>query len=284
MPSRFQLRGPTLEAIQAQAAAAYGPGAVIVAAEHVTVGGVAGLLATRYVEATVEVPSPAPEKRAVPAAPGESRRRAMEALLEDASAADTAPGLLPAPVSTSRPGFTALLDTLDSAASQPVPPVTEVPVPATGAGALIVVAGLGQDGYAAAAVLARQLGTDVLSSGLLPGGVRLDDKGQALIARMRARTEGRPVVAGFGLGEDLGRIRSHLVQLQGLEADQVWLAVDAGAKEEDTCAWVKAVTRATAVHALAVTGTGRTKTPETVNALNIPVGLTDGAAARRPVI
>lgn len=58
-PQLFHLEGPSLEELKIQAAALYGPRALIVSAELVTVGGIRGVLARRHYEIVVEVPDPA---------------------------------------------------------------------------------------------------------------------------------------------------------------------------------------------------------------------------------
>ena len=55
-PRRFQLEGPSLDALKAQVLAEHGPRARIIAAEKVTVGGIGGFLARHHYEVTVELP------------------------------------------------------------------------------------------------------------------------------------------------------------------------------------------------------------------------------------
>ena len=279
MSSRFQLKGPTLEAIQTAILAKYGHDARIVSAENVTVGGVAGLLATRYVEAVIEVPS-AP---AAPAPTTSNHRRALAALLEDANETESAARALP-DMSTSHAGFSELLETLDHTTSSRPGTGRSVPQPSFGAGELMVFAGLGRDGADEAARVAADLGLTALTAGLAEGGSRLDHPREALAARTADREAGRPTVAGFGLGADQRQVLGQLGHLRALQADQIWLVVDAAIKHEDTSAWVKAVASVADVHGLAVIGSARTSTPQTVNLLGIPVGRVDGAPARRPAL
>lgn len=275
MPSRFTLRGSSLEAIKATVLTEYGAGAVIVSAEKVTVGGVAGLLATRYVEAVVEVPAAVPE----PAPKGSSHRQALAALLDDANASEQDTLMLP-DMSTSNTGFNDLLTTLDRDTSSRSTS-GGVPLTAAGPGDLIVFAGLGRDGTDEAAAVAADLGTTALTAGLTPGGIRLDEPGTGRAARTADRIAGRPSIAGFGLGEDQRQVLGQLGYLKALRADQIWLVVDATRKTEDTSAWVRAVASAVSAHGLAVIGATRTATPQTVNLLGIPVGRIDGRPARR---
>lgn len=58
VPQLFHLEGPSLEELKAKAAALYGPRALIVSAELVTVGGIRGVLARKHYEIVVEVPEP----------------------------------------------------------------------------------------------------------------------------------------------------------------------------------------------------------------------------------
>lgn len=279
MPSRFQLRGPSLEAIKDTMLAEYGSSAVIVSAEKVTVGGVAGLLATRYVEAVIEIPTTAP----APAPAGSNHRRALAALLDDANASETTTLPLPG-MSTSNTGFSELLDTLDHDTASRTASVRGVPLPSADAGDLIVFAGLGRDGLEEADSLASSMGITALTAGLAEGGIRLDEPRAGLSARTADRIAGRASLAGFGLGVDQRQVLGQLGYLQALRADQVWLVVDATRKTEDTSAWVRAVASAMKVHGLAVIGSTRTSTAQTVNQLGIPVGRIDGAPARRPAL
>ena len=57
-PQLFHLEGPSLEELKAKVAGLYGPRALIVSAELVTVGGIRGVLARKHYEIVVEVPEP----------------------------------------------------------------------------------------------------------------------------------------------------------------------------------------------------------------------------------
>ncbi|KNC17343.1 hypothetical protein AC792_14330 [Arthrobacter sp. RIT-PI-e] len=81
----FHLEGPSLEQLKAQASTLYGPRALIVSAELVTVGGIRGMFARQHYEIVVEVP----EETVVPPRPRGRRSTGTEptgikALLEQA--------------------------------------------------------------------------------------------------------------------------------------------------------------------------------------------------------
>jgi hypothetical protein len=59
--------------------------------------------------------------------------------------------------------------------------------------------------------------------------------------------------------------------LAAIEPDQVWVAVDASRKEEDTAAWVGAVDAVLAVDAIAATNAALTASPLSVDRLGHPV-------------
>jgi hypothetical protein len=83
------MSGESLEALRAEVRAVHGPGARIVAAQKVTVGGVAGVFARKHYEVTVEVPDPrtdVPTARITITPP--ASRAGIAALLADADAAD----------------------------------------------------------------------------------------------------------------------------------------------------------------------------------------------------
>lgn len=98
-PQLFHLEGPSLKDLKAQAALRYGPRALIVSAELVTVGGIHGVLGRKHYEIVVEVPHDDGAGNTVPApagpagaAAGKSRGRrraaspeaAIDALLQQA--------------------------------------------------------------------------------------------------------------------------------------------------------------------------------------------------------
>ncbi|MFD1214322.1 hypothetical protein ACFQ36_20030, partial [Arthrobacter sp. GCM10027362] len=120
---------------------------------------------------------------------------------------------------------------------------------------------------------------EVKAGGALAGTVRrpVQDRKSALAARARGVERGHSVFVAFGLGRGGPDLAGLLPVLAGLEADQLWVAVDAGRKPEDTARWVRQVRDVAAVDAVAVEGTAGTATPETVLGLGLPVGWSDGA-------
>jgi len=125
--------GKSLDEIATRVRVEHGPRARIVAAERVTSGGIAGLFAKRYVEATVELPergrraarqaqdSPGRLRSAPPAAqasfaPTPAQRVGLAALLADAEDAEVAFALEPVvqepAVSTRSGAFAELMDDL----------------------------------------------------------------------------------------------------------------------------------------------------------------------------
>ncbi len=59
--------------------------------------------------------------------------------------------------------------------------------------------------------------------------------------------------------------------------------MDAGRKQEDTARWVSLLRARLEVAAVAVVGAADTASPETVEALGLPVGWIDARAATRPL-
>ena len=144
-PQLFHLEGPSLEELKTRAAALYGPRALIVSAEIVTVGGIRGVLARKHYEIVVEVPEhdgePAPAARPRGRRSTEPNPSGLDALLQQAEldevrlaggsgavplaprrsgAADPAP----AGVSTDSGLFAALMDNL-TFATEPAEPAGE---------------------------------------------------------------------------------------------------------------------------------------------------------------
>ena len=129
-PRRFQLEGPSLDALKAKVFAEHGPRARIIAAEKVTVGGIGGFLSRQHYEVTVELP-PRGRRRAPvePDLPGRTSSKAgIAALLEEAERAES--GLRPASpsVSTGSHAFAELMENLS--ASTGAPPPAPAPAPA----------------------------------------------------------------------------------------------------------------------------------------------------------
>jgi hypothetical protein len=147
-----------------------------------------------------------------------------------------------------------------------------------GRGDLTLVIGLGSDAVAAARIIAEAIG----DAEVRPGGCsraaapRVDDRRGALRARADGVRRERPMVAAYGIVRGAADVPGLTESLAGIEPDQVWVAVDASRKSEDTAAWVRAVDAILAVDGLAVTGSALTATPDTVRALRIPIGWLDG--------
>ncbi|MDQ0259565.1 hypothetical protein [Sinomonas atrocyanea] len=117
----------------------------------------------------------------------------------------------------------------------------------------------------------------------LAGRPHLDRRWDAVAARAAAVEEGRAVLVACSLGPFADGL-PHLEAAAELAADQVWLAVDARHKPEDTAEWTDRVRGTLPVDALAVLGAGETRTAHTVNRLGIPLGWVDGSPAPRTVL
>ena len=309
----------------------HGPAARIVAAERITVGGLAGFFAKRHFEVSVEVGAPSTTgSRVVIDAPA---RAGIAALLADAEEQEAAlqlgsprgaaagagaaggrsgtgaggsasvPGDVGRPVappvlgvddsvpSTRTPAFAELLQDLSYNAPSPVAPeplaspsarvpvadtttLLPVPAPLRRPGDLVLVVGLAADAVAVAGAMAASVGSaSVCASGSAPGATRVDDRRGALAARARGVERGETAFVACGWGADAPAI------LSAVRPDQVWVAVDAGRKPEDTARWVAAVASAVPIDALAAVGWGDTATPETVEELGLPIGWIDDRPA-----
>lgn len=282
MPSRFQLKGPTLEAIRSKLETEFGPAAKIVSAEQVITGGLAGFFAERHFEATVEIPGeiapPAPRTRPAPNLTG------MAALLEEINGAEAGiHGVELPPVSTRGGEFGSLLADLSRSVA---PEKAAAPRPLTGPGELIILAGLGSDALVVADALAAAHDRAVVCIGgsLSAGGTtRIDSPSAALAARARGITQAAGTILAFGLGSRAS-LPGALKALSALPADQVWLVADASRKEADTAAWTAAAGKSVTITALAVINSTETLTPGTVEALGFPVGWTDGQLPQRKAL
>ena len=307
----------------------HGPAARIVAAERITVGGLAGFFAKRHFEVSVEVGAPSTTgSRVVIDAPA---RAGIAALLADAEEQEAALQLgsprgaaagagaagarsgaggsasvlgdvgrpVAPPVlgvddsvpSTRTPAFAELLQDLSYNAPSPVAPeplaspsarvpvadtttLLPVPAPLRRPGDLVLVVGLAADAVAVAGAMAASVGSaSVCASGSAPGATRVDDRRGALAARARGVERGETAFVACGWGADAPAI------LSAVRPDQVWVAVDAGRKPEDTARWIAAVASAVPIDALAAVGSGDTATPETVEELGLPIGWIDDRPA-----
>ena len=305
-PRRFQLEGPSIDALKAQVLAEHGPRARIIAAEKVTVGGIGGFLARHHYEVTVQLP-PRGRRRA-PGEPDAHKDAGIAALLDRAEQAEARlqdpAGERSAAVSTASPAFAELMDTLTFSTEtadvpadpvalisvpEPVQRVRPAPAPLSGAGDLVIVVGLGEDALEVCRSMSRAVGAG--ASGVRAAGlVTPDDVVMAGDRRAVAAARAAGVMGGYGifLAYSLGRgateLGRHATLVAALSADQLWVVADAGRKPDDTAAWVGAVRAAANVDALAVEGLEATATPQTVNALGLSIGWLDGGPAPAPVL
>lgn len=315
-PRRFQLEGPSLDALKAKVLAEHGPRARIIAAEKVTVGGIGGFLARHHYEVTVELPPRG--RRAAPVDADLPSRAGIGALLARAEEAEG--GYKPSEpvmpdISTGTNAFAELMADLSQntgAPSRPaesapavVPaafpqlslspgagfpvPRQEVPAPLAGAGDLVIVVGLGQDPLMVCESMAAAGGFSaqaLRAAGAVDGsGVgRAGDRRAVATARAAGVLAGHPIFLAYGIGRGVSEIGRHTTLIAALAPDQLWVAVDAGRKAEDTAAWVGEVRAGSVVDAVAVEGLEGTASPQTVNALGLPVGWLDGAASGSAVL
>ncbi|MCU1637293.1 MAG: hypothetical protein JWQ68_2532 [Cryobacterium sp.] len=296
----------------------HGADARIVSAEKVTVGGIRGFFARQHYEVTVAPgvrrPRGAHARLDVPS------RAGIAALLDDADEAESRLHLAAPPpgVSTRSKDFAALMDDLTfntagggteletsrmprSAHGGAVPAAPQLgsatpsaPQLLSGAGDLIVVAGLREDPLGVAHSLAAVHGGDVRAIGALitRDGDAAWNRRFALETRARGVQLGNPQFIAFGIGIGIG-IGARGVQgsssapeqcLAALGADQLWLAVDVGRKPSDTALWVRPIVESSRVHALAVVGQSATATPDTALDLGVPIGWTDASAVEVPLL
>lgn len=172
------------------------------------------------------------------------------------------PGLLPAPTGTG------------------IPPARDrdiVPSPLAGPGDLVVVIGLWGDAGMAlgelddgtalrrnAGELAQKFDSD--SRARRP----VADRRGILRARAAAVAEGVPLLVAMAINPQQALL-PQLELLRVLEADQLWAAVDAGRKVEDTAAWVKHVASGHGLYAVVSLHADETLSPESVWELGFPV-------------
>ena len=157
-----------------------------------------------------------------------------------------------------------------------------VPVPLSGTGDLVVLVGLDDDALDTALAMSTAAGgADVRTAGKLSayGHLHVEGRQGATAARAHAVMTDQTVLVAFGLG----KARDALARLQSvaaLSADQLWVVVDAGRKQEDSARWVGVLAAQLDITAVAVVGAAETATPETVNTLGLPVGWIDSGQAR----
>ena len=155
-------------------------------------------------------------------------------------------------------------------------------MPLSGTGDLVVLVGLDDDALDTALAMSTATGgADVRTAGKLSayGHLHVEGRQGATAARAHAVMTDQTVLVAFGLG----KARDALARLQSvaaLSADQLWVVVDAGRKQEDSARWVGVLAAQLDVTAVAVVGAAETATPETVNTLGLPVGWIDSGQAR----
>jgi hypothetical protein len=295
VPTRLQIKGPTLEGLETRVLNKFPLGARIVAAEKVTEGGIAGFLARHYFEAIVEIPDSETSTPAVPALPVNAHslppRAGVAALLQDAdNAEDAMRGGMAAreelpTVSTVSGEFDALLDGLAGTTGQAAPSeAPDVPAVLAGPGDAVMVIGLGSDALAVARSMAASAPGSLVRTA---GAFRADGHGHLLTrtgltsVRAEALIAGRTLFVAFGLNAD-GTVPA--AALTEMNADQIWLAVDATRKHSDTVAWTRRAGWASPAYALAVLNSQNTLTPQSVNDLQLPIGWCDDRRAHRTVL
>ncbi len=169
--------------------------------------------------------------------------------------------------------------------SMPATPSTVVPRPLSGHGDLVLLIGLPDAALQIAHSMAISGSGEVFIAGTVRsmGAERADDRRTALSARARGVEAGRTGYVAFGLGGNLADpitlVAALAETLAPIEADQVWLVVEAGRKPSDTARWAAAVGAITPIDAIAVVGAATTGTPGTVDELGLPIGWIDGAPA-----
>lgn len=148
----------------------------------------------------------------------------------------------------------------------PAPPLAD------GAGDLIVVFGHGGDPLTVARAMSFTAHAELVVGGasVAEGLERIDGRRDAITVRARGVQRERVVIAAYGLSHDESTVQQ-VQAIADLKPDQVWVAVDAGRKHEDTARWVTAATGVLPAHAVAALGRDATSTPDTVRELRMPV-------------
>lgn len=305
MPSQFQLRGHSLESLRWQLFEKYGTAARIIRAERIQTGGLFGIGAATSFEVVVEVDttpasgqaltSPGRPARAASLGRASGPRRSLSDLLADADRADDARPSGSIRTAESKPDFESILESLGEAGLAGGGPdalgfgaaaeggnagnrVKAPPRPSTSPGDLIVLAGMRDQPLNTAWSMVSHLqdGADLLTAGdHRYNGVShvFLDSVEVKKAQAVAANAGKPLLIAFSFGQ---RGASNLSMLGSVRPNQLWLVVDAAHKPEDTQSWVRRACRYCVPDALAVYGATDTATPESVNALKVPVGWVDG--------
>jgi hypothetical protein len=277
-PNRYQVEADTLDELNARILAEYGADASVVSTTVVTTGGLQGFFAQRRFQATVELSDGTSNDAH---AFDLTARAGIAALLDEADHADTLERLDESDwaVSTSTVDFAAILAdlTLTTAQDAPAPRAptgVASPTPLRGAGDLVVVIGLGDDALAVARSIAA---ASAASAVRIAGDIerhsiaRIDDRRAAIAARADGVRNGQGVVVAFGLPRR-GPTSEAATALENLHPDQVWVAVDAGRKHEDTARWVSAIAEIVPVDAVMSWAPEATSSPHSVSQLGLPVG------------
>ena len=205
----------------------------------------------------------------------------LDALLDGADDEDTVSYSVPDdgfPVSTSSREFANILDELESVTAPVAAPQPHRPLPApkllAAAGDLVLVVGLGMDALAVARAMAGSVSkAELAASGGLdsPGLARIADRRDALLARARGVERNETLFVAAGITSGGVHASAQATALAQLRADQVWAVVDATRKPDDTARWVRKVSSVVQLDAVVGIQRDGTTTPETLNALGLPV-------------
>ena len=303
---RLRLEVPTANDLPAAVAAQFGPEAEIIAAERVTVGGFRGFLAKQHFEVTLVVPD---SPRAGGHVFDSTARAGIEALLADADDSEAqfhrsaaphmgarrgvspvgtaaaspfgaAPSdaIVPAPpppaVSTGSAAFDDLMASLAFTVRAPIAPRKPAPAWMARPGDLVVIVGLDEDSVRVARQVAAELAACVaFSDGFGTGGCRARGGSPYRHGDEIGRSAHRHRHRRGGAVESPRRDEERFARtMRGMAADQVWVAVDARRKSEDTALWVGRLQAIVPVAGIAVLGREGTATPESVEDLGLPTG------------
>ncbi len=266
--------------LSARVQSEFGASARIVSASEVRVGGVGGFFARRYLDIVVDVARASESQPKGPTAVG------LAALLDQADRVERAEippvgvPMIPA-VSTQTDDFARLMSDLHSYAEVPnagmivsagAPMLHDTP------GGIALFIGLGDD----ATLVARALARGIVASDLRMGGrifgdalPRVDDRRQAAAFRASCIRSDSVGLLAWGIGLGASDVQTGLPMLRAIDADQIWIVVDASRKSEDTAAWVTLVRGGVPAQAIAVLHGVETRSPETASQLGLPLGWSD---------
>jgi len=104
---------------------------------------------------------------------------------------------------------------------------------------------------------------------------RVDDRRAAAEFRAHCIAVGSVGLLAWGVGLGVRGMQPTANALRAIDADQIWVVVDASRKAEDTAAWVGVVRASVPATAIAVLHGVETATPDSVNALGLPIGWSD---------